>query len=108
MDFWSVRRKLQHQLNSMRDEVFAAQLSAKYCRLKWRWRELDDDKRMMRTLDDDCIILCKLGRQTSRQPVKCLRWVCMIMSVFENYDESMTMLENDERGLTKKHYFFIE
>jgi len=64
---------------------------------------MDDDKRKMRTLDDDCIILCKLGRQTSRQRGRCLGWVCMIMSVFENYDESMTMFENDERGPTKRH-----
>jgi hypothetical protein len=88
------------------DEKFAARLSAKYEGLKWYD---EDEKRNMRTMDGDCVVLCKLtsAHQTRKQKGG-MGWVYCVLGIYDNYDVDKTYAENDERGLKKKSYDFFE
>ena len=88
------------------DEKFAARLSAKYEGLKWYD---EDEKRNMRTMDGDCVVLCKLtsAHQTRKQKGG-MGWVYCVLGIYDNYDVDKTYTENDERGLKKKSYDFFE
>ena len=93
----------KEQFSAAGDEVFAAKLSAKYEGLKW---QDPDSKRMMRTLDGDCVVLCKLDKDTARKREKGKGWGYMILGVYENYNESMSRIDNDARGGLKSNDFF--
>jgi hypothetical protein len=81
------------------DEKFVARSSAKYEGLNWYG---EDEKRKMRTMDGDCVVLCRLtsAHQTRKQKGG-LGWVYCVLGIYDNYDVDKTYAENDEQGLRK-------
>ena len=73
------------QFDSLGDEKFAAQMSAKYEGLKWF--EVDS-KREMHTAMGDCVILKELGKETERKREKGKGWGYFILGLYDNYNET--------------------
>jgi hypothetical protein len=76
------------------DEKFAARLSAKYEGLKWYD---EDEKWKMRTMNGDCVVLCRLtsAHQTKSQKGG-LGWVYCVLGIYDIMISIKTYAENEE------------